>query len=48
MVVEDTAFARDLRQRLVHAMQHAGRRMDPARYAGRPCASACSTGWPLA
>jgi len=20
----------------VHAMQHAGRRMDPARYAGRP------------
>ena len=36
VVVEDTAFARDLRQRLVHAMQHAGRRMDPARYAGRP------------
>ena len=22
--------------RLVHAMRHAGRRMDPARYAGRP------------
>ena len=36
VVVEDTAFARDLRQRLVHAMQHAGHRMDPARYAGRP------------
>ena len=36
VVMEDTAFARDLRQRLVHAMQHAGRRMDPARYAGRP------------
>ena len=36
VVVEDAAFATDLRQRLVHAMQHAGRRMDPARYAGRP------------
>lgn len=36
VVVEDAAFAADLRQRLVHAMQHAGRRMDPARYAGRP------------
>lgn len=36
VVVEDGAFATDLRQRLVHAMQHAGRRMDPARYAGRP------------
>ena len=36
VVVEDAAFAQDLRQRLVHAMQHAGRRMDPARYAGRP------------
>ncbi len=36
VVVEDGAFASDLRQRLVHAMQHAGRRMDPARYAGRP------------
>ena len=36
VVVEDAAFACDLRQRLVHAMQHAGRRMDPARYAGRP------------
>lgn len=36
VVVEDAAFATDLHQRLVHAMQHAGRRMDPARYAGRP------------
>ncbi len=36
VVVEDGAFATDLRQRLVHAMQHAGRRMDPARYADRP------------
>ena len=36
VVVEDAAFAIDLRQRLVHAMRHAGRRMDPARYAGRP------------
>lgn len=36
VVVEDAAFARDLRLRLVHAMQHAGHRMDPARYAGRP------------
>ena len=36
VVVEDAAFAIDLRQRLVHAMQHAGRRMDPARYADRP------------
>ena len=36
VIVEDAAFATDLRQRLVHAMLHAGRRMDPARYAGRP------------
>lgn len=36
VVVEDAAFAADLHQRLVQAMQHAGRRMDPARYAGRP------------
>ncbi|WP_265281221.1 cardiolipin synthase ClsB [Verminephrobacter aporrectodeae] len=36
VVVQDVAFARELRERLVHAMQHAGRRMDPARYAGRP------------
>ena len=26
----------DLHQRLVQAMEHAGRRMDPARYASRP------------
>ncbi|UCU98404.1 cardiolipin synthase ClsB [Acidovorax radicis] len=36
VVVEDAAFATDLHQRLVQAMQHAGHRMDPARYAGRP------------
>ena len=36
VVVEDATFATDLHQRLVQAMQHAGRRMDPARYAGRP------------
>lgn len=35
VVVQDAAFAAELRQRLLHAMQHAGRRMDPARYAGR-------------
>jgi cardiolipin synthase len=36
VVVEDAAFAADLRERLVQAMQLAGRRMEPARYAGRP------------
>ncbi|MDZ7865795.1 cardiolipin synthase ClsB [Acidovorax sp.] len=36
VVVEDAAFAADLRARLVQAMQQAGRRMEPARYAGRP------------
>jgi len=36
LVVEDAAFAADLRGRLVQAMQQAGRRMEPARYAGRP------------
>ena len=36
VVVEDAAFAMDLHQRLVQAMEHAGRRMDPARYASRP------------
>ena len=36
VIVEDQGFATDLRQRLVHAMQHSGRRMDPARYEGRP------------
>lgn len=36
VVVEDAAFAADLRERLVQAMEQAGRRMEPARYAGRP------------
>ena len=36
VVVEDAAFAQDLRQRLVHAMQHAGRRLEPSSYANRP------------
>ncbi len=36
VVVEDAAFALDLRARLVQAMEHAGRRLDPATYAGRP------------
>src|SRR6218665_687729 len=36
VVVQDAAFACDLRQRLLRAIQQAGRRMDPARYAGRP------------
>ncbi|GAA4424324.1 cardiolipin synthase ClsB [Acidovorax lacteus] len=36
VVVEDAAFAADLRQRLEHAMQHEGRRIDPASYAHRP------------
>lgn len=36
VVVEDAAFAADLRQRLLNAIAHAGHRMDPARYAGRP------------
>ena len=35
VMVEDAAFAADLHHRLVQAMQHAGRRMDPAGYAGR-------------
>ena len=35
VVVEDAAFAIDLRQRLEYAMEHEGRRLDPARYAGR-------------
>ena len=34
--VEDAAFAQDLRERLVDAMEHAGQAMDPQRYAGRP------------
>lgn len=36
VVVEDGVFARELRARLVHAMAHAGRRVDPARYLQRP------------
>jgi cardiolipin synthase len=36
IVVEDTAFAQDLRHRLDAAMQHQGQRMDPAVYAHRP------------
>ncbi|RYF27614.1 MAG: cardiolipin synthase ClsB [Comamonadaceae bacterium] len=36
VVVEDAAFAHDLRKRLVYAMDHAGQRMDKSQYAGRP------------
>lgn len=36
VVVEDGAFACELRARLVHAMEHAGQRVDPARYLQRP------------
>ncbi len=36
VVVTDRVFAQDLRQRLEHAMQHEGQRMDPAAYARRP------------
>ena len=36
VVVTDSAFALDLRQRLEHAMQHQGQQMDPAVYARRP------------
>ena len=36
VVVTDSAFALDLRQRLEHAMQHLGQLMDPAVYARRP------------
>ncbi len=36
VVVTDSAFAQDLRQRLEHAMQHQGQRMDPEVYARRP------------
>jgi cardiolipin synthase len=35
VVVEDAAFAQDLRARLEHAMLHGGRVLDPARYALR-------------
>lgn len=36
VVVDDAGFARDLRARLVRAMEHEGRRVDPTRYAERP------------
>jgi cardiolipin synthase A/B len=36
VVITDSAFAQDLRQRLEHAMQHQGTRMDPEVYANRP------------
>lgn len=36
VVVEDAGFAHELRARLLDAMAHAGSRMDPDRYAGRP------------
>ena len=36
VMVQDQAFAQDLRGRLVHAMAHAGKRMDADAYARRP------------
>ena len=36
VLVQDEAFSRDLRSRLVLAMAHEGRRMDPQAYARRP------------
>jgi cardiolipin synthase A/B len=36
VVVNDARFAKDLRDRLVHAMDHEGQRVDPAVYANRP------------
>ncbi len=36
VVVEDAAFAQDLRRRLVQAMAQAGQHLEPAGYAGRP------------
>jgi cardiolipin synthase len=38
IVVEDEDFAGHLRARLLHAMRHEGKRMDPADYANRPLA----------
>jgi cardiolipin synthase len=35
-MVDDVGFAQDLRERLVNAMEHEGRRVDPASYASRP------------
>ncbi len=36
VVVDDLRFAQDLRQRLLHAMQHEGLRIDPQAYLRRP------------
>ena len=36
VVVDDARFARRLRERLLHAMVHEGRRMDAAQYERRP------------
>jgi cardiolipin synthase len=36
VVVDDVHLARELRDRLVHAMEREGRRVDPADYANRP------------
>ena len=36
VVVDDARFAQDLRARLVHAMEHEGRRVEAASYAHRP------------
>ena len=36
VVVDDVAFAQDLRARLEHAIVHGGARVDPATYANRP------------
>ena len=36
VVVSDARFAKDLRAKLVHAMEHEGQRVDPAVYANRP------------
>ncbi len=36
VVIEDVAFATDLQQRLDHAMQHGGDRLDGQEYANRP------------
>ena len=41
VVVTDSVFAQNLRQRLEHAMQHQGRPMDPAVYASRPLRQRC-------
>jgi cardiolipin synthase len=35
VVVDDRRFAARLRERLVHAMEHEGQRMDPAAYERR-------------